>query len=70
VAFISRLLEELSAHLAVDPKQIYASGFSTSPSMTFWLGIVRSDIILAIGPVAGGLPTWLVISKSPLLLRL
>lgn len=53
VAYVRALLAHLKARVAVDPRRIYATGFSNGASMTFRLGHELSDVFAAIAPVAG-----------------
>ena len=58
VHFVALLLEDLAARFAVDPAQIFVTGFSNGASMTFLLGTRLSDRLAAIAPVAGA--CWVV----------
>ncbi len=53
VAFIDRLLDELSTSYPIDPTRIYATGFSNGASMTFRIGVELSGRFAAVAPVAG-----------------
>jgi polyhydroxybutyrate depolymerase len=53
VGFVSALLDDLPAHVAVEPKRIFATGFSNGAGLTFRLGAELSRRIAAIAPVAG-----------------
>ncbi|MCI0749804.1 MAG: hypothetical protein L0Y32_04575, partial [Nevskiales bacterium] len=55
------MLDDLSARFTVDPRRIYATGFSNGASMTFRVGIDLSARIAAIAPFAGSL--WLKPAK-------
>jgi polyhydroxybutyrate depolymerase len=55
VEFISVMIDDLIAKFNVDPKRIYATGFSNGASMAFRLGVELSQRIAAIAPVAGAL---------------
>lgn len=55
IGFVKKLLDELSARLAVDSKRIYATGFSNGARMANQLGCELSDRIAAIAPIAGPL---------------
>ena len=56
-AFIAALIDRLTARYPVDPRRIYATGFSSGASMTHLLGIELADRLAAIAPVAG--KAWL-----------
>jgi polyhydroxybutyrate depolymerase len=53
VAFIRRLIDELSLQYKIDPNRVYAAGFSNGASMTFRIGAELSDRLAAIAPGAG-----------------
>jgi polyhydroxybutyrate depolymerase len=53
VIFVSDLLDHLETHLNIDPKRIYATGFSNGGTISDWLACVMADRIAAVGPVAG-----------------
>jgi polyhydroxybutyrate depolymerase len=55
VAFIRALLDELPRHYPIDPKRVFATGFSNGAGMTFRLGLELADRLAAIAPVAGHL---------------
>jgi polyhydroxybutyrate depolymerase len=55
VGFIKALIEKLKQELPVDPKRIYVTGISNGAMMSYRLACELSDIIAAIGPVAGAL---------------
>ncbi len=54
VGFISRLIDQLVAQGGVDPKRIYATGFSNGGFMAHRLACDLTDKIAAIASVAGG----------------
>lgn len=56
VAFISALIETLSAQFTLDPSRIYAAGISNGGFFSFRLGCLLSDKIAAIATVAATLP--------------
>ncbi len=56
-SYARAVIADLSDSLPVDPKRIYATGFSNGASMTHLLGITLSDKLAAIAPVEGYL--WL-----------
>ena len=53
VAFIGKLLDDLSAVVKVDEKRVYACGMSNGGMMSYRLAAELSDRIAAIAPVAG-----------------
>ena len=55
VKFTSDLIDQLESELCIDPKRVYASGFSNGGMMSHRLACDLSDRIAAIGPVAGTL---------------
>lgn len=58
VEFISMMLSDIKAHLSIDERRIYATGFSNGASMTFRVARQLSTVFAATAPVAGG--DWLV----------
>ncbi|MEW6092992.1 MAG: PHB depolymerase family esterase [Chloroflexota bacterium] len=52
VGFVRALLDELSALLNIDPKRIYATGFSNGAILAYRLACEMSDQIAAISPVS------------------
>lgn len=55
VAFVGRLLDDLRTVVRVDPKRVYAAGFSNGGMMCYRLASELSERIAAIGVVAGTL---------------
>jgi polyhydroxybutyrate depolymerase len=55
VKFTSDLIDQLESELCIDPKRVYASGFSNGGMMSHRLACELSDRIAAIGAVAGTL---------------
>jgi polyhydroxybutyrate depolymerase len=55
VGFTRSLIEDLKARYAVDPDRIYATGHSNGGFFSQRLGMELSDVLAAIGPVAGTL---------------
>ena len=51
--FVDAMIETLQEQFSVDPRRIYATGFSNGASMSFRLARERSKRIAAIAPVAG-----------------
>jgi polyhydroxybutyrate depolymerase len=56
VAFVRALIDVLVRRYAIDPRRIYATGFSNGASFTQYLGCRLADRIAAIAPVSGFLP--------------
>ncbi|MHB8534576.1 MAG: CE1 family esterase [Sulfuricaulis sp.] len=57
VGFLNAMLDDLSTRLRVDPRRIYATGFSNGASMAFRAGRELAARLAAIAPVAGS--DWL-----------
>ena len=55
VEFVRKILEEVKAIVPIDPKRIYASGFSNGGFFAYRLGCEMADTFAAIAPVAGAL---------------
>ena len=53
VGYIAAVLDDLAAVAHVDPKRVYATGFSNGGMMCYRLASELSDRIAAIAPVAG-----------------
>jgi len=53
VAFVTAMLDDLSARLCVDGRRVYSTGFSNGGFLSHRLGCELSDRIAAIAPVAG-----------------
>ncbi len=53
VAFISDLIDKLSAEYNIDPARVYANGLSNGGGMSFVLSCKLSERIAAFGSVAG-----------------
>lgn len=58
VGFVRRLLADLAANFALDPRRVYATGFSNGASMSFRLGAELPEVVAAIAPVAGAPWVW------------
>ncbi len=58
-AFIRGMLADLEQSFAIDPKRIYAAGFSNGALLSYRLGCEMSDTFAAIAPVAG------ILSENP-----
>ncbi len=52
VGFIAALLDDLQQRLSIDPRRIYATGFSNGAGMTFNLASKLSTRLAAVAPVA------------------
>jgi polyhydroxybutyrate depolymerase len=52
-AFVAALLDHLCDRLPIDPRRVYASGFSNGAAFTFCLAMELSGRFAAIGPVSG-----------------
>ncbi len=55
VAFVNAMIDDLAARFNVDPRRVYATGFSNGASMAFRVGIELSTRLAAVAPVAGAL---------------
>ncbi len=64
-AYVRGILSDLGAIARIDPKKIYASGFSNGGDFVFQLGCEMSDMFAAIAPVAGFLITDPCQPKQP-----
>lgn len=53
VAFLDAVVDDLATVVPVDPRRIYACGFSNGGMMCYRLAAERADRIAAIAPVAG-----------------
>jgi polyhydroxybutyrate depolymerase len=53
VAFVQALLEVIQSEHKIDDRRIYATGFSNGAAMAWRLAVDLSDVIAAIGPIAG-----------------
>ncbi len=52
-AFVRGILSDLQAEARIDPKRIYAAGFSNGAFLAYRLGCEMSDVLAAVAPVAG-----------------
>jgi polyhydroxybutyrate depolymerase len=55
VGFIAALINDVSAHVPVDPRRIYVAGFSAGGRMAYHLACQLSSSVAAIGVVSGSL---------------
>jgi polyhydroxybutyrate depolymerase len=53
VAYVKALLAQLAADYCVDPKRIYATGFSNGGFLAYRLACEMSDVFAAVAPVSG-----------------
>src|SRR5207302_11412182 len=53
VGFIDAVVDAAGAEFAVDPRRVYATGFSNGAGMVFRLGAERAGRFAALAPVAG-----------------
>ncbi len=53
VRFVRQMIDEIRKQYTVDPNRIYATGFSGGARMSSRLACDLSDLIAAVGPVAG-----------------
>jgi polyhydroxybutyrate depolymerase len=63
VGFIRQLMESLKSQYAIDVTRIYATGISNGGIFTNRLACELSDVLTAVAPVAGPLPTNLARSR-------
>ena len=57
VRFVDALLAQLRSRFPVDERRVFASGFSNGAAFCYRLAAERPDVIAAIAPVAGYLPS-------------
>ena len=55
ISFVRQMLADLATIVPIDPKRIYASGFSNGGDFSYRLACEMSDTFAAIGSVAGNL---------------
>lgn len=65
VAYVRALLDEIARVASVDPKRVYATGFSNGAGMSHRLACELSDRIAAIAPVGGANQFALVEACEP-----
>ncbi len=58
VEFTQAMIDDLHKKLTIDPKRIYATGFSNGGGLVDSLGCMLSDTFAAIAPVAGAYVYW------------
>ena len=56
VAFANALIDEVENRYSVDPKRVYATGFSNGGVFSNYLGCNLANRIAAVAPVSGSLP--------------
>jgi polyhydroxybutyrate depolymerase len=64
VRFVRALLERLRGRLAVDPRRVFATGFSNGAAFCYRLAAEMPEEVAAIAPVAGYLPASLRAGQS------
>lgn len=52
VGFVRALIGDLSTTINIDPKRVYATGFSNGAILTYRLACELSDLLAAVGPVS------------------
>jgi polyhydroxybutyrate depolymerase len=59
VALVRAIYAEVGKHVSLDPKRVYATGYSTGAYMSYRLACEASDLVTAIAPSAGaiGIPS-------------
>jgi poly(3-hydroxybutyrate) depolymerase len=63
--FVDLLLKNLSATYKVDPRRVYATGYSNGGEFTSLLLVTRADRFAAFAPVAQALLPWLPWAPTP-----
>jgi polyhydroxybutyrate depolymerase len=53
IAYVRALLADLSAHIVVDPKRVFVTGFSNGAAMAQRIGCQAADAFAAVAPVSG-----------------
>jgi polyhydroxybutyrate depolymerase len=53
IGYVRALLADLSAHVVVDPKRVYATGFSNGGAMAQRIACQAADVFAAVAPVSG-----------------
>lgn len=53
VGFLGELIERVQREMRIDPKRIYVAGHSNGAGMAYRFGFERSDLVAAVGVVAG-----------------
>jgi polyhydroxybutyrate depolymerase len=64
-AFVRAMIADVGTVATVDPKRVYAAGFSNGALLTFRLACEMSDVFAAVAPVAGVLVTDPCQPKEP-----
>jgi polyhydroxybutyrate depolymerase len=65
VGFVRRLIADLRSRLPIDGRRIYATGVSNGGMFSERLGCDLSDVLAAIGPDVGPMPTSLLPACKP-----
>jgi polyhydroxybutyrate depolymerase len=55
VALMKAILREVSAHANVDPRRVFATGFSNGGYLSYRLACEAADVFTAVAPAAGGI---------------
>jgi len=64
VAFTRDLVAAIAAVVPIDPRRVYAAGFSSGGAMAARLGCDAADLIAAVGPVAAPYPAMSACAPS------
>ena len=65
VLFFDAILARLRERFPIDPARIYATGFSNGAAFCYRLAAERADVVAAIAPVAGYLPSLRAAASEP-----
>jgi len=65
IEYFDELLKYISENYCVDPRKVFSTGHSFGGYMSNELGCLRSDVLRAIAPVAGGGPIAATSCSSP-----
>lgn len=66
VAFLYDLLDEVQAHVCIDPQRVYATGFSQGGILSLILGCDQPERFAAVAPVAGMIDVEPCASDEPI----
>ena len=53
IGFLAAVIGDVARRVDIDPRRVFATGFSNGAGMTFRLAAERADLLAAIAPVAG-----------------
>lgn len=67
VGFVRRLVSEIQASYSIDPKRIYAAGFSNGAMLCYRLACEAPELFAAVGVVSGSLPPMFTPKPMPLI---